>query len=337
MRGQWLQGSPESGGSSGTDINSVWKKRLMRILVAAVCMVWIGLFSQPVSASGTGGYIFPDSDARYLTNEDVAGLSAQLLNYGKNEIYARRGRKFRSGELTAYFGSQTWYQGTIDAAGFSESVFNEFERANAYFLSKAEHAAAPQGYELDRTGYSFDAVQAFIVERYGQPQMDNVRPAAEESAAIIPDVKDLDDLLLDEAAQELGYFQVFSELRTEMLSQTTTTLAEMLYYAGAGSDWRSGTYLYGMSLDSQTTGEWSACIQDGSLNCFGARVGLLAEDCSTLIQSHGWNLDYDGTQHMRPDGSSSQMYGMGSKKINISYQDYRAVKIEYLKQLESEF
>ena len=37
-------------------------------------------------------YVFPDSDARYLSNADIQGMSAQELCYGKNEIYARHGR-----------------------------------------------------------------------------------------------------------------------------------------------------------------------------------------------------------------------------------------------------
>ena len=47
-------------------------------------------------------YIIPDSNSRYLTESDISGLSLQQLNYAKNEIYARRGRKFDSVELQEY-------------------------------------------------------------------------------------------------------------------------------------------------------------------------------------------------------------------------------------------
>ncbi len=41
-------------------------------------------------------YILPESNSRYLTDADVAGLSLKEINYAKNEIYARHGRKFDS-------------------------------------------------------------------------------------------------------------------------------------------------------------------------------------------------------------------------------------------------
>ena len=58
-------------------------------------------------------YIIPDSNSRYLTESDISGLSLQQLNYAKNEIYARRGRKFDSVELQEYFGSKSWYRGCL--------------------------------------------------------------------------------------------------------------------------------------------------------------------------------------------------------------------------------
>lgn len=48
-------------------------------------------------------FIFYDSDTRYLTDEEVKGLSLQVVCYAKNEIYARRGRIFDSQELNDYF------------------------------------------------------------------------------------------------------------------------------------------------------------------------------------------------------------------------------------------
>ena len=45
----------------------------------------------------TGGeYIIADSATRLLTTSDIQGLTARELNYAKNEIYARHGRKFDS-------------------------------------------------------------------------------------------------------------------------------------------------------------------------------------------------------------------------------------------------
>ena len=63
--------------------------------------------------------ILPQSDTRLLTQQDVAGLSLREINYAKNEIYARHGRKFASKELQDYFNAQSWYQGTVDAVSYT--------------------------------------------------------------------------------------------------------------------------------------------------------------------------------------------------------------------------
>ena len=104
-------------------------------------------------------YVFPDSDARYLSNADISGMSAQELCYGKNEIYARHGRTFRSRELTDYFATKTWYYGSIAPADFNSAVFNTYENTNIKFLTDAENAlTGGAGYVLDQPGYNIYAV-----------------------------------------------------------------------------------------------------------------------------------------------------------------------------------
>lgn len=43
-------------------------------------------------------YILPNSNVEYLTEADIAELTLQEINYAKNEIYARHGRRFKSQE-----------------------------------------------------------------------------------------------------------------------------------------------------------------------------------------------------------------------------------------------
>ena len=93
-------------------------------------------------------YIFRDSNTRYLTWDDISSLSLQTLCYARNEIYARRGYIFRSQELRDYFGSKSWYYGTIPAAQFSSSVFNEWEIENIELLKEQEYSLNPNGYQL---------------------------------------------------------------------------------------------------------------------------------------------------------------------------------------------
>ena len=54
-----------------------------------------------IQSGVTGGdYILPDSNSRYLTESDIQYLSIREINYAKNEIYARHGRRFQSPGIT---------------------------------------------------------------------------------------------------------------------------------------------------------------------------------------------------------------------------------------------
>lgn len=103
--------------------------------------------------SETDMYILPQSNKEYLTNEDVEGLSLKEINYAKNEIYARHGRKFQSEELQRYFNSKPWYEGLFEAEDFDDNyssrMLNDYEKANAEFLRKKEYSISSEGYELD--------------------------------------------------------------------------------------------------------------------------------------------------------------------------------------------
>ena len=95
-------------------------------------------------------YILPESNSRLLTDADVDGLSLKEINYAKNEIYARRGRKFASKELRDYFNSKDWYDGRIEPEKFSDKVFNRYEKKNSEFLAQKEEALQKGGYKLDQ-------------------------------------------------------------------------------------------------------------------------------------------------------------------------------------------
>ena len=102
------------------------------------------------SSANNTDYILPQSSSQVLTNSDISGLSLQQLNYAKNEIYARHGRKFDSPELQNYFNSKSWYHGTVNPSDFNNSMLSDVEKKNAEFLSAAEKAVNPNGYQLDQ-------------------------------------------------------------------------------------------------------------------------------------------------------------------------------------------
>lgn len=100
------------------------------------------------ASSGTEEYFFPDSDSRYLTDEEVSRYSSSDLELAKNEIYARHGRIFVTQRISDYFNSKSWYQGTIDPETFDaqqDSIFNEYEIANIEKIARWEEQKREQG------------------------------------------------------------------------------------------------------------------------------------------------------------------------------------------------
>ena len=130
-------------------------------------VMWLLFFSFPFitqAESKNSFYIIPDVDSRYLTEEDIYDMPAQVLNYAKNEVYARHGRQFKSIELQNYFQSQSWYEGRIPGDEFKESTyFNDFEDSNSKFLSAREKLlTGGSGYSLDSGNYSFQPIYDYL-------------------------------------------------------------------------------------------------------------------------------------------------------------------------------
>ena len=87
---------------------------------------------------GESEYIFAQSDSEYLSRSDLEGLTEQELSYARNEIYARHGRRFQDAGLQSYFDSKDWYSGTVAPEDFTESMLNEYEKANAELILEYE-------------------------------------------------------------------------------------------------------------------------------------------------------------------------------------------------------
>jgi hypothetical protein len=79
--------------------------------------------------SNSGDYIFKDSDKRYLTEEDVRGLSKDQLALARNEIFARHGYVFNEEKFKNYFTAKSWYVPNSSYDG-SDSTLNQYEIAN---------------------------------------------------------------------------------------------------------------------------------------------------------------------------------------------------------------
>jgi hypothetical protein len=84
-------------------------------------------------AAPSDGFIFVDSDRRLLTRDEVAPLSKELLRIARNEIYARRGRKFVRREVREYFEHFDWYD-----PRFGEIELTYIEQTNVDLIREFE-------------------------------------------------------------------------------------------------------------------------------------------------------------------------------------------------------
>ena len=144
---------------------SINGRKMIMVLTAAVIAVFLP-GAVPAQAD-LPGRILPQSSTRYLSDADLAGLSIQELNYARNEIFAKYGRRFKSKELMDYFQTRPWYNGTEDPAAFdarSKDVLNKYEKANSTHMLEVEKSIAPpDGYKLDQNGYDISNVRNFRI------------------------------------------------------------------------------------------------------------------------------------------------------------------------------
>lgn len=84
-------------------------------------------------------YIFPDSDEKYLSEDEIRSVSVEDMALGRNEIYARHGYIFNEEPFKSYFESQSWYEGTVPSDQFNaDQVFNDFEKKNVELIKQIE-------------------------------------------------------------------------------------------------------------------------------------------------------------------------------------------------------
>ena len=92
---------------------------------------------EKVVATDRAGFLFADSDARYLTRAELQKLSADRLHIARNEIFARRGRYFKDDALRTYFSQFPWYQPHAWDVPLSPA-----EQANVKLIQSLEQTAS---------------------------------------------------------------------------------------------------------------------------------------------------------------------------------------------------
>lgn len=89
-------------------------------------------------SAGADEYILPDSDSRYLSLSDLAGMTKEECRFARNELYARHGRIFDDAELQDYFDAKDWYMGTVSSEDFDEGILNDYEMKNRDLIVEYE-------------------------------------------------------------------------------------------------------------------------------------------------------------------------------------------------------
>lgn len=103
-------------------------------------------------------FIFPDSDSRYLTEDEVIELTEEERVLAIAEILARHGVIFSgfdgTEEIQEYFQSKSWYVPLIDIDDFDRSLLNEYELTNGDLLDGylESESAAESGEEKALSG-----------------------------------------------------------------------------------------------------------------------------------------------------------------------------------------
>lgn len=88
-----------------------------------------------------GEFVFPNSDSSYLTTGDLNRIrgNKRLLRIARNELYARHGYIFQSGDLSSYFNAKSWYVGLEpDQEYIKNHLFNDYELENLKLIISYE-------------------------------------------------------------------------------------------------------------------------------------------------------------------------------------------------------
>jgi len=121
------------------------------------------LSTEPSSAPQVDVWVFPDSDQRYLTADELVNLPAMELAMARNEIFARKGCIFADPAITDYFSAQSWYVPEIPEDQFSVDCLNEFERSNACLIELCEKMRTPSFHTGNPYEICYDKERPYVI------------------------------------------------------------------------------------------------------------------------------------------------------------------------------
>lgn len=74
------------------------------------------------------------TDLKVYQKQDFDHIPPLIIHLAKNEIYARHGYIFKNEDLNNYFKGQIWYEPSITAENFKDSLLNQNEQENLKLL-----------------------------------------------------------------------------------------------------------------------------------------------------------------------------------------------------------
>jgi hypothetical protein len=125
-------GNPQYSDETGTEFPAGGDMPAAR--PASIRAADIGLATQvPVDRDG---FIFEDSDVRYISRAELEELPSEQLRIARHEILARRGRFFKDAGLSVHFSTFSWYQPSV-----WHVRLNAIEQANINLMWSIETAS----------------------------------------------------------------------------------------------------------------------------------------------------------------------------------------------------
>lgn len=88
---------------------------------------------QATPAPASSGFLFPNSHRQRISPDQLNGLSKRQLRIARNEIFARRGRHFKSADLRRHFKQFSWYRPRT-----WNPRLNRVEKANVRLIKNTE-------------------------------------------------------------------------------------------------------------------------------------------------------------------------------------------------------
>lgn len=224
---------------------------------------------QTASKTVESEYIIPDSDKRYLDEDDVKNLSQDDIYYGVLEIGARHGVIFDDRAINQYFASKSWYKPQYTEDEFTEKMdqlLNKYEMRNMTYLGQLW---TPYEDDLASETYDEKEMEEILAEASESPTETEMEETTENpfNRSDLYGIFELHNDRID-ASAEIGYY-------------TSEDGGGYLMLDGATSDGSATGSFYG-SLVSASGDHFWAQNEDG-----GSVEFILYEDSIEIVSDEG--------------------------------------------------